>query len=110
MEGRKPLTDPLFLLLILGVVAAGLYGLWPHLTTRFAPARLTYAPYLQSVPQDKVSLNEASLAELESLPGIGPELARRIVEHRPYQRVEDLLKVPGIGPKTLERLRPLVRP
>ncbi|MER3451513.1 MAG: hypothetical protein C4300_05170 [Thermus sp.] len=44
------------------------------------------------------------------LPGIGPTLAKRIVDNRPYQRVEDLLKIRGIGPATLERLRPYVRP
>ncbi|MBX3143470.1 MAG: ComEA family DNA-binding protein [Trueperaceae bacterium] len=56
----------------------------------------------------RVSVNSGSLADLDGLPGIGPVMARRIVAHRPYSRVEDLLKVPGIGQKTLERLRALV--
>lgn len=56
----------------------------------------------------RVSLNSASLAELDSLPGIGPVIAERIVQGRPYATVEELLEVPGIGPATLERLRPLV--
>lgn len=60
-----------------------------------------------------VDLNRAGVDELDGLPGIGPVLARRIVEfrqqHGPFAMVEDLLEVPGIGPKTLERLRALVR-
>ncbi len=56
----------------------------------------------------RVSLNSASLGQLEALPGVGPATARRIVEHRPYSRVNDLLRVPGIGPKKLERLRQVV--
>ena len=57
---------------------------------------------------ERVSLNSADPARLETLPGIGPAMARRIVEHRPYARIDDLLRVPGIGPKKLERLRALV--
>ena len=67
-------------------------------------------------PRRKLDLNRASQAELEALPGIGPKRASAIVrwrvEHRPFVELEDLVKVPGIGPATLERLRPLavVRP
>jgi|SRR5690606_26705534 len=57
---------------------------------------------------ERVSLNTASLAQLDTLPGVGPVMAARIVAHRPYSTIEDALRVPGIGPKTLERLRPLV--
>jgi competence protein ComEA len=58
----------------------------------------------------RVSLNTASQAEIESLPGVGPTLARRIIENRPYRSVEELERVKGIGPKLLERLKPLVVP
>lgn len=55
-----------------------------------------------------VSVNSASLDELEELPVLGPELARRIVETRerqgPFSDVEDLDRIPGIGGKSLERL------
>lgn len=56
-----------------------------------------------------LDLNTASQAALEGLPGIGPAKARDIIAHRPYTSVDDLLRVPGIGPATLERLRPHVR-
>jgi competence protein ComEA len=56
----------------------------------------------------RVDLNRATPAELDALPGIGPVLARRIVEHRerfgPYRRAQDLLDVPGIGPKLYAKL------
>ena len=57
-----------------------------------------------------IDLNRATAKELERLPGIGPQIAARIVAYREqngaFKRVEDITKVRGIGPKTLERLRP----
>ena len=44
-----------------------------------------------------------------SIPGVGEVLANRIVQGRPYATVEDLSKVEGIGPKTLEMLIKYVR-
>jgi competence ComEA-like helix-hairpin-helix protein len=58
-----------------------------------------------------IDLNEATLQELQRLPGIGPTLATRIVEQRdrePFQAVEDLRRVKGIGARTLDKLRPYV--
>jgi competence ComEA-like helix-hairpin-helix protein len=56
----------------------------------------------------RVNVNTATVAELEALPGIGPVLARRIIEGRPYRSVEELDRVKGIGPKRLKEIRPLV--
>jgi competence protein ComEA len=57
----------------------------------------------------RVSINAADPRLLETLPGIGPALAARIVAARPFHDVDDLLRVRGIGPATLERLRSAVR-
>ncbi len=60
--------------------------------------------------QGSVDVNTASEDELVAVPGIGKSIARRIVEFRdkngPYQRVEDLMKVQGIGEKNFQKLRP----
>jgi len=53
-----------------------------------------------------INPNTAARDELMKLPGIGEELANRIIEARPYQKPEDLLRVSGIGPSTLARIRP----
>jgi hypothetical protein len=59
---------------------------------------------LESLGQP-VDLNRASPAELESLPRIGPALAKRIVAGRPYADLASLQRVRGIGPATLQLLR-----
>jgi hypothetical protein len=56
----------------------------------------------------RVNVNTATQAELESSPGIGPVIARRIVEGRPCRSVEELERVKGIGWRRLEEIRPLV--
>jgi len=56
----------------------------------------------------RVDVNTASERLLTTLPGIGPVTARRLIEGRPYHALEDLLRVPGIGPARLEALRPRV--
>lgn len=60
-----------------------------------------------------VDLNNASAAELQSLPRIGPAIASRILEYRSshgrFGSVEELTRISGIGPKTLETLKPLLQ-
>lgn len=55
-----------------------------------------------------VHLNTSSLEDLQTLPGIGPELARRIMAGRPYRSVDDLLRVDGLGRKRVEHIRPFL--
>jgi len=60
----------------------------------------------------KIDLNTATLTQLQELPRIGPKVAQRILdfrqEHGRFQRVEDLMKVQGIGEKTFQDLKPLI--
>jgi competence protein ComEA len=56
-----------------------------------------------------VNVNNATLEELETIPGIGPVLARQIIAERPYARVEDLERARGIGPYTVNSIRPYVK-
>lgn len=88
-------------------------GVGPGLLERWAGAIRVEAP--NGLRPDRggaaalVDLNRAQLKELQQITGIGPALAKRIVEARArrgsFQSLEDLLDVPGIGPKTLEVLR-----
>jgi competence protein ComEA len=63
-------------------------------------------------PAQPINLNTATIAQLETLPGIGPNTAKSIVDFRnrsgPFQRLEDLLAIKGISKSKLEKLRPYV--
>ncbi|MEO6907540.1 MAG: ComEA family DNA-binding protein [Abditibacteriaceae bacterium] len=60
----------------------------------------------------QININQASESDLESLPGIGPVMAERVVAYRKahgaFQTLDDLDKVKGIGTKTIEKLRPFI--
>lgn len=100
-------SDQWFLLGTIALASAITLGL--HVAQ--APQRQIEAFVVRvSAPLD---LNSATLEELIGLPGIGPVLARRILEYREahggFQSVEELLEVRGIGPKRLAQIRERVR-
>lgn len=106
------------LLRVRGIGPATLAKVAPHLALPEAPPG--WLPSREGGPgpaggsrpgrgRDRVDVNRATVRELEALPGVGPALARRIVELRRRKGrltgPEDLLEVRGIGPARLEDLR-----
>ena len=91
-------------------LADGQQVIVPRRSPGGAPAAVAGA----SVPGAKVSLANATLEQLDELPGIGPVTAQKIVDwrtaHGPFGSVDDLDDVPGIGPARIEQLRDLVTP
>jgi competence ComEA-like helix-hairpin-helix protein len=95
---------------------ASCWRLWRHswlfLCAVFLVGAAVSAQRQGDGPSKKLDLNTATAEELDTLPEVGPKLAKAIVAFReksgPFQRVEDLLAVPGISKRRLEKLRPHV--
>ena len=91
-------------LLILGL-CLGLVGL----VADGSPAAAAPAKKASAAEQGKININSASEIELTKIPGVGPALAKRIIEfreqHGPFRRLEDIMKVRGIGEKSYQKMR-----
>ena len=68
------------------------------------PAAKPASPY-----STLIDINTASQVELEALPGVGPVIAQQIIAGRPYETVDELIRVKGIGKKKMAKIRPLVK-
>ena len=111
MSGRIKLSKTeVFLLVLTGLFLLAM-GTVRLLTPRTVRQDYTVEALALSTAQDeeKVNINTADVDQLDTLPGIGPVLAQRIVDYRgangPFAAPEDLLGVEGIGQATLDGLR-----
>jgi competence ComEA-like helix-hairpin-helix protein len=126
-EAHGPYRSAENLTRVRGIGPATLEKLLPHLRFESSPGKGPASPGVRSPSATPpaasrrttapdtlrpVDLNTADEATLQTLPGVGPALARRILEarkERPFRSVDDLTRVRGIGPATLRRLRGRVR-
>ncbi len=101
---------------VLSVVVGAMLmlGGWTAQAAPGAHASASIAAAVAAGPKSEdgvVNLNDATEEQLTLLPGIGAGKARAIAEHRrahPFRRIDELVKVKGIGRKTFGRLRPYI--
>src|SRR5262245_43744907 len=84
--------------LVIGLASAGLY-LYRSIRAELSPGEGDLI----------VNINNATQAELETIPRIGPVLSRRIIACQPYARIEELERVRGISRYTVNSIRPFVK-
>lgn len=114
MKESSPIGSVAMLVAALGVAALGVERPASHRAS-IPTGERTSAPHRDASPtlRGPLDLNTATAGELEALPRVGPALAARIVEHRhqhgPFVTLDDLDAVKGVGPRLLQRLRPLLR-
>ncbi|HLO32505.1 MAG TPA: helix-hairpin-helix domain-containing protein [Anaerolineales bacterium] len=77
-----------------------------------SPVLATPGPTIEAVTTELININTASIAELDTLPGIGPTTAQKVIDYReqngPFVNTEDIINVSGIGPGTYERIKDLI--
>jgi comEA protein len=112
----------LILLLTTLVVGSGI-TLYKRTHPQFAPELVVEKREVNSPSQaldsshhepkeKKIDINQATATQLQLLPGVGPVLSKRIIKYREsqgrFKRIEDLMQVQGIGPKTFQQIKDLL--
>jgi comEA protein len=109
-------TKGLFFTLLIAVLTLLVTSANPLYAASSLPAKakntLTATTQPATAVGQKVNINTATLENLVAIPGIGPKTAENILQYRTqvgkFKKVEDLLNVKGIGEKTLEKIKPLL--
>jgi competence protein ComEA len=99
---------------LIGIFVAALVATGPDAwaqATKAAAAKSATARQ-RATPAAPVNLNAASLAQLQTLPGVGASTAQRILDYRQkngaFKKIEELMNVKGLGEKSFLKLKPLV--
>ncbi len=94
-----------------GVESVSVYSIKP--ATLAASEEKAAKPAKASGPAGPVSLNTSTSEQLQTLPGVGPATAQKIIEYRHshggFGSIDEILEVKGIGPKKFEKMRPFLK-
>lgn len=99
---------------VIGMLVAALVASAPAAQAQAAAGakKTPAAARVRATPGAPVNLNAATLAQLQTLPGVGASTAQRIVDYRQkngaFKKVEELMNVKGLGEKSFLKLKPLI--